>query len=675
MTTATRPSLRAGVRYDYRATTPDSIRRETDAGIATADRLVSMVVAPTADRTFENTLVRLSDAAEAVWIAEGRGALMDDVHPDAAVRDAASQAREQIDRWRNSLAERDDVAAAIAAFAETPSAVALSERRRRVLDLWLRDLRRAGHGLSPLARAELTTLRDRIVELSATFGRQLREWSDSVELEQGDLAGLSETFVDQLQDEGQSGSKTLPIVLSTILPFLEQSTRRDLRELLLRKHLNRAAPENEPVLAEIVALRRRIAELIGASSWSDIANEVRMSGSAAGVASFLDRILPPLRRLATDEQGKMHDLLLADGIDDELRAWDLFYYHERQRRLGGLDSAALSEHLPLDAVLQGLFSLVREVFGVTVAEVADPRGWHPDVRLFALTDTATGEHLGDCYLDLLARPGKSPGAWSYPLEPGIRRPGSPARPAVQHLVMNITPGTNEEQPLLTHDDLITVFHEFGHALEASLGRAEVCWSNFASWTERDFIEAPSQIMENWAWSPEVVRRFARHFRTGAQAPDAMLEPLPNSRALDAATMMLWYLYKAVLDQAIHGHEPVDLEDAYRAAFELTGLPFVEGTSVLASFLHVVIAPYDAGYYAYAWAEAIGDDMFTAFRSGGLFSPEVGRRYRDAVLEPGWLTPGRDRVRAFLGRDPSEVGYLERLGIAPISMSGVPADSV
>jgi thimet oligopeptidase len=643
--------------------TPETVLRETDAGIAEADRLVALAVDPTQSRTFDNTLLTLSDAAAAVWIAEGRGALIGEVHPDAAIRDAADTARERIDRWRNALVQRDDVAAAVRAFADTPDAAALPDRRRRILDLWLRDLRRAGHGLAPATRAELATLRERIVELSARFGRHLREWSESVELEADALDGLSGSFLDQLPAGGSPGSKSLPIVPSTILPFLEQSSRRDLRELVLTKLLGKAAAENGPILDEILGLRRRIAALMGAASWSDYANELRMSGSAAAVDAFLGRVLPPLQVLATGEQAAMHALLVADGIDDELRAWDWLYYHERQRRSTGLDSSALAEHFPLEAVLDGLFALVRDVFGVAVAEVAAPGGWHPDVRGFVLSDVATGEHLGMCYVDLLARQGKSPGAWVYPLDPGLDRAGSPRRPPVQHLVMNITPAAEGAQPLLPHIDVFTLFHEFGHALEFLLQYAEMCWVNLGSWTERDFIEAPSQIMEHWAWSPEVLRRFARHHRTGAPVPEALLAPLAASRRLNIGTVMLWFVgYKAVLDQALHGPEAVDLTDAYRKAFEVTGFPFVEGTLVPASFFHIVTATYDAGYYGYLWAEAIGDDMFTAFRSGGIFSAEVGRRYREAVLEPGWLVPGRDRVRQFLGRDSSEAAYLERLGI-------------
>jgi Zn-dependent oligopeptidase len=459
-----------------------------------------------------------------------------------------------------------------------------------------------------------------------------------------------------------AGTKSLPIVWSTVLPFLEQSTRRDLRELALRKFLSLAADENRPVLEDTLALRRRVAALMGAPSWSQFANEARMSGGADAVQAFLDRTLPPLVGLATDERAVMRDLLHADGVDDELQAWDWFHYHERQRRAIGLDSSALSAHLPLDAVLGGLFGIVRQVFGVEVTEDPTVRAWHPDVRLLVLRDVATGERLADCYVDPFVREGKSPGAWMDQLEPGSNRSGSPRRPPVLYLVTNLAPAAHRDaQPLLQHDDVATLFHEFGHVLEFGLQRAEVFLAS-RSWVELDFVEAPSQIMEHWVWAPEVLRQFARHHETGQPPPEAMLERLAESRRLNIGSSTLWYAYRTVLDQALHGPDPVDPGEAYRKAFALTGFPFPEGTFQPSSFIHILLG-YDAGYYSYPWAQVFGDDMFSAFRSEGLLSGAVGRRYRAQVLEPTWTVPGRDRVRNFLGREPSEEAFLERLEIA------------
>jgi Zn-dependent oligopeptidase len=649
-------------RYDYAAVTPETVLRVTEDGLLEADRLVARACEAAGPRTFENTIVPLSEAAAAAWRASGRGASLGDLHPDAAVRAAASSARERVGRWRSEVVTRAELAASVRAYAETSEAAGLAGARKRILDLWLRDLRRAGHGLDPVVRSELATLRSRLVELTAAFDRHLNDWSDAIELTAEDFDGLAPTFVAQLAAGAGTGSKSLPIKVSTVVPFLEQSTRRDLRELVLRRLLSVASDENRPVLEEVLAIRRRIAGLLGAPSWSQFANEVRMSGGAEAVREFLDRLLPPLAALAAEERAVMQRLLATDGIEGRVQAWDWHHCHDRQRAALGLDGSRLSEHLPFDAVLGGLFDLVREVFGVDVSEDPTVRAWHPDVRLFVMRDVATGEHLADCYLDPFARDGKTPGAWCGPLDPGSNRPGRPRRPPVLHLVTNFAPAQDGAKPLLQHYAVTVLFHEFGHALEMAVQRAEVCPVDAFLWHELDFVEAPSQILEHWAWAPEVIGRFARHHGTGESPPPALLEPLAAARRLNVGTSILWFAYKAVLDQDLHGPEPVDLDQAYRSAFAVTGFPFVEGTFEPSSFGHIATWQYDAGYYGYFWADVLGDDMFSAFRSEGLFSLATGRRYRSEVLEPTWTVPGRERVRNFLGREPSEKAYLERLGI-------------
>jgi Zn-dependent oligopeptidase len=649
-------------RYDYAAVTPETVRRVTEDGLLEADRLVAQVCETAEPRAFEDTIVPLSDAAAAVSRAEGRGAFMAAVHPDAGVRDAASSARERIGRWRNEVVARAELAASVRAYAETEEAAGLAGARRRSLDLWLRDFRRAGHGLDADARSELATLRGRLVELGATFERHLNDWNDAIELNAEDLDGLAPSFVAQLPAGDGAGSKSLPIRLSSVVPFLEQSARRDLRELVLRRLLSVAADENRPVLEEILAIRRRIAGLMGAPSWSQFANEVRMSGGAEAVREFLDRLIPPLAALAARERTAMRKLLAADGIEGPVKAWDWFRCHEQQRAALGLDGPRLSEHLPFDAVLGGLFDLVREVFGVDVSEDPTVRAWHPDVRYFVLRDVATGEQLADCYLDPFARDGKTPGRWCGPLDPGSNRRGTPRRPPTLHLVTDFAPAQAGAQALLQHHAVTVLFHEFGHALEMAVQRAEVCPVEALLWLELDFVEAPSQILEHWAWAPEVIGRFARHHDSGEPPPPALLEPLAATRRLNVGTNTLWFAYRVVLDQDLHGPEPVDLATAYRSAFDLTGFPFVEGTFQPSSFSHIACWQYDAGVYGYLWAEVLGDDLFSAFRSEGLFSAATGRRYRTEVLEPTWTVPGRDRVCNFLGREPSEKAYLERLGI-------------
>jgi Zn-dependent oligopeptidase len=651
-----------GDRYDYAALTADIVRRTADEALAQADALVNAAVAAVAPRTYENTLAPLALAANVVTRADGVGTYIGYIHPDEAVRDASADMEERTERWRKGLARRDDLAAAILEYAATDDARVLDGGRRRMLELWASDVRRAGHELAPEARAEFTRLRERISELCITFGRNIGELADEIPLGRDDLEGLSDTLLAQLPAGPEPGSRTLPVTLSLVWPFIEQSTRRDLRELALRRYLSRAAEPNAALLQEIVDLRRRTAGLLGRDSWSEFANEARMSGGRAEVMAFIDGLRGPLGELAATEQAAMREVLGEEGIRDELQAWDWPYVNERQRRSMGLDFGELASYFPLDAVLAGLFDILREVFGVRVERVPDASVWHPDVRLYSLMDDVSGEHLAVVYLDLFVREGKRPGGWQVNLVNPVNRPGKARLPAVCSLVLNFAPSRDGGPSLLHHEDVLAIFHEFGHVLEFGLSRSEGAIADETS-LELDFVEAPSQIMEHWAWSPDVLGRFARHYETGAPPPSALLERLAASRTLNLATHTLWnFLYRSFVDQYLHGPEPIEVVEAYRQGFAVTRFPFPEGTCQPASFGHIA-SMYDAGFYSYIWAQVFGDDMFSAFADGGLLSPEVGRRYRETVIEPSWSVPGRQRVEHFLGRPASDRAFLERLGIA------------
>ena len=640
--------------------TPESVEREMTQAIEAADALVAQAVAANPP-SFDGTLRLLSDAGAAAAAGAGRSVWPGRFHPDRDVRDAASRADQQWHVWRDSLVERDDVATAVAAFADTDEARSLTSTRRRVLELWQRELRRAGHGLDEDRRRQLVELRRRMVELSVQFQRNVAEWRDEMVLDAPDQEGLPATFLEQLADGPTVGTKKLPIVADMVWPFLEQSPRRDLRRQALTRYLARAVEQNRPVLEELLAVRRTAASLMGYGSWSDYANSARMSGSAAAVGSFLDRLIGPLQELATSERERMRRQLVASGIDDQPQAWDWPYLHERQRLELGASTAELRQYLPLDAALAGFFELAQEVFGLNIRELPGAPGWHPDVMAYAVTDATSGEHLFDVYLDLFNREGKPPGGMTFTLRPADNRPDAPRKPAVMAFASNFAPPSDGGAALLEHNDVETLFHEFGHVLEFGLERAEV-FGVLPSWVELDYVEAPSQIMENWAWEPAVLARFASHHESGEAIPTELAERIKASRRLNSGTTTLWYLvYRAVLDQLLHGPDPVDLEEAYRQAHSVTGFPFVEGAFVPSAFDHIA-AWYDAGYYSYIWARVFGDDMFSAFVAEGVMSSTVGSRYRAEVLEPSWSRPGRDRTRNFLGREPSERAFLEALGL-------------
>ena len=275
---ASAPDPALGGRYDYASMTAETVNRAADDALAMADRLIAAAVAATGPRTYDNTLAPLAQAVDTVTRADGIGSFIGWIHPDEAVRDAAASMEERTDRWRKGLALRDDLATAILEYAETDDAQTLAGGRRRSLELWVRDVRRGGHELEPAARAEFGRLLERIAELSVVIGRNIGDFSGEIKLGPDDLDGLSDTLVSQLPAGPEPGSRLLPMTYALVFPFLEQSSRRDLRELAFRGYLSRAAEVNASLLQEMVDLRRRAAHLVGRDSWSEFANEARMSG-------------------------------------------------------------------------------------------------------------------------------------------------------------------------------------------------------------------------------------------------------------------------------------------------------------------------------------------------------------------------------------------------------------
>ena len=369
--TAMAPGVREVPRYDYAAMTPETVAAASDAGVDEAERLIATAIAASPP-TFDSTIRPLSEAAAAVWAADGLGASIGYVHPDPAVRDAANAAEERTQKWRAGLARRDDLAAAILAYADTDEATSLDGTHRQILDLWLRDIRRAGHGLAPEARDEFAALRDRIADLCVTFGRNLGDSRGDLVLTEADLAGLPQSFVDRLPAGPEPGSRLLVAGYATTFPFIEQSPRRDLREAAITTYYSRAADLNAPVLAEIVAARRRAAEIVGADSWSQFANEARMSGGRAEVMAFLEGIIGPLQSLAAVEQAAMVEQLPADDPDTVLRASDWIYLHERQREAVGVDFERLAEYFPVDGLIERMVDLLGDVFGLSDLPAGDP---------------------------------------------------------------------------------------------------------------------------------------------------------------------------------------------------------------------------------------------------------------------------------------------------------------
>ena len=644
--------------HDYTTTTAESVADAVAGAIATGEALVAGVVGVAGPRTWDNTLAPLDRLGAVMVRAYGVGPFMGRAHPDRTVREAAQTGEETLSKWQSDLVFRRDLYEAIEAFAATPEAAALEGEPQRLVEFTRRDFRRAGHALSEEERAEVQRHRTRLVELEVAFNKNIDEFQDGLDLTREQLAGLPDDAVARLSPGAQPGTFRVSLDYPDYYPFMDQALDRELRRELQFKFFNKAVAANRPLLAEAISLRHRIAEIFGMPSWANYAMELKMAKEPKAVEELFAGIVPGLSTKAREE---LADLRTALG-DGELRPWDHRYLHTKIRRERfGVDPSEVASYFPLDRVLEGMFAITGEVFGLEYRKHPTVAAWHPDAVAYDILDAADGSHLATFYMDLFPREGKFGHAAAFDLVPGHAGPDGYVLP-VTAILCNFTKPAGTAPSLLRHDEVTTLFHEFGHVLHNSLGHTRLV--RFSGYnTEWDFVEAPSQIMEHWCWNADVLRRFARHHETGAPIPDGLVEQLVAARDLHISLAMLRQVSFGMLDMALHGPgADKDLDAITRETSEISGFPFHEGTFYPASFGHLF--GYDAGYYGYLWAKVFGDDMFSRFEEEGVLSPVVGAEYRARVLAPGGSRDPMDLLKDFLGREPDQRAFLRMLGIAP-----------
>jgi thimet oligopeptidase len=645
----------------YLELTPDEIRDGVDAAIEQAEEVLSELIEVSAERDFENTLRPLDRIADIISHADHDFFFMGSVHPDKEVRTAAKESEEKITKWASDIFFRDDLYTAIRAYAETDGAKALEGEHARLLDHTLRDLRRAGHELDPETRDRVKNLTQREIELGVRFQQNIDEWDDWILATRDELEGLPDSWIDGLDVDEETGKYKVTIAYPHLIPFLENSPRRELREQLRFKFNSVAIEENRKILEEAIALRQEIAEAFGLPTWAHHRLELRMAKTPERVKEMYDRLREPLAAKGLEEKAVVAALLEADTGDTEVQGWDWSYYDTQQRKTDyGVDNFEVAEYFPLQQVLDGMFELTSEMFGITFEEITDFDTWHDDVQLYAMHEADTGEEIARFYLDLFPREGKYGHAAEFPLiRSRLLEDGTYQNP-VCAMVANFTKPTKDQPSLLQHGEVETLFHEFGHVLHQNLGRTELARFSGTS-TERDFVEAPSQIMEHWTWRPDVLKRFARHYETGAPIPTDLVDQLVAARLLNKAMWQLRQMTYGWWDQEIHGGPDRDIDTIYNDGSKISLLPHHEGTFALASFGHLM-GGYDASYYGYMWAEVFGDDMFSRFEDEGVTNPEVGLAYRREVLGKGGALDADEMLVNFLGREPSNEAFLKKLGI-------------
>ena len=552
----------------------------------------------------------------------------------------------------------------------------LDDQQIRVVEKYHQDFIRSGAGLPKDKQEELSQINEQLSTLSLQYGNNLLKENANYKLvidNEADLAGLPQTSIDaaaeQAKTEGMEGKWVFTLSKPSLIPFLQFADNRDLREKMYKAYYNRGDNNNEfdnkKLINEMVNLRLKKAQLFGFDNYADYVLDVNMAKDSKTVDKFLIDIFNPAQVLAKKELAEMQAIADKEGANIKLEGWDWWYYAEKLRKAKyDFDENYIKPYLTVDNVREGMFTAANKLYGVTFAKNENLPVYYPGVETYEVKE-ANGDFLGILYMDYYPRESKSGGAWCTSFrESGYDIEGNKVYPVIS-LVMNFTPASGDTPALLTWDETETMWHEFGHSLHGFF--SDGLYDRTCGNVPHDYVELPSQIMENWVAEPEVIRMYAKHYQTGEVMPDSLINKIENSALFNQGFMTTELIAASILDMKYHElTEPQDLNvDAFEKeqmdAINL--MPEILPRYRSTNFSHIFSGGYSAGYYAYTWAEVLDKDAFNYFKtSGDLFNPELAASFRLNCLQECGNDEGMVQYRKFRGQDPDYEPYLKARGL-------------
>lgn len=623
------------------------------------------------EATEANTLLALDEVLFRAGLVSNRLGLLKETSTEPALRDAATEAIKKLQDWYVGLDYREDVYLAIKAYADTNPALVGEDKR--LLEETMRGYRRAGLALPKDQRDEVERLRKELENKCTDFRSNITKAKASLKFTKAEMDGVPEAFL--AQDGIKTGDDEYTVqvnVTPQYLMVMDNAKSEAVRRRVIEAHYSLAKEVNLPLMTGIVQLRKTIATKLGYKSWADYQIEPKMAKDRATALKFLEDLKAGLQPKLDAELEEYRVLKVKEtgDADAKVRLWDARYYANQLRKEKfTIDTEALRDFFPYAEALEGMFKVYETIFDLNLDEVTPPAEsvWAPGIQLFVVSDRATGEPLGALYLDMFPRDGKYNHFAQFGVVDGKKLPDGTYQRPTAALICNFPPPQKDKPSLMSHDEVETLFHEFGHAMHTILTRAKtVRFSGTA--VPSDFVEAPSQMLENWVYDKSVLDTFAADYRDHSKkVPDEILLKL---KAAKLATMGNFYrrqLSFAIMDLTIHGENvpstPEELQTVCNRVLSDVHLPVPEGSAFIAYFGHMG-GGYDAGYYGYAWADAISADMATVFEKSpkGFWDPVAGRRLRDEIYAPGGSRDVNVSIEKFLGRPRSIEPFLKSIGI-------------
>ena len=619
-----------------------SFTRAMDARLADARGSLDRLLAAPAPRTIANTLQPYDDVLLELDAVGSQAELIQSVHPDARVREAAEQVSQKVSAFGTELSLNRAVYDALASLDVSQA----DKETQYYVQRTLRDFRLSGVDKDGATRKRIQQLRDELTIIGQDFDRNIRADVKTVTAKNAaELDGLPADYIAR-HTPNPDGSITLTIDYPDSLPVFSYAKNEDLRKRMYMAYQNRAYPANMAVLDRMLAARAELARLLGYSDWASYITADKMVGTAKHASDFIDQIVAASgpkaeREYAAILKRKQQDVPGATVVN----AWESTYYSELVRKSSyDFDSQSVRPYFAFDKVEQGLLDVTSRLFGVTYRRIKDAPVWDPSVEAYEMLEN--GQLIGRFYLDMHPRPNK----FNHAAEFGIRTGVAGRQIPEAALICNLPGGQPGDPGLMTHDDVTTFFHEFGHLVHALIAGRHRWVGIGGNNTEQDFVEAPSQMLEEWTWDPATLATFAKHYQTNAPIPSALVRQMRRASEFGKALGVRQQMIYAKLSLSVYDRDPKTV-DTTALVRELTNryrpYPYVDGTHFQTSFGH--LDGYSAVYYTYMWSLVIAKDFFSQFDSHDLLSPGVARKYRDTILVPGGSKPAGQLVEDFLGR--------------------------
>jgi peptidyl-dipeptidase Dcp len=654
---------------------PEHFLPATDSGIVEQVAEIAAITGNKAAPTFENTILTLDQSGELLNKVQSVFGALNSAATTAELQALARQITPKLTRHRDNISLDPVLFQRIKTVYDNRANLGFDPQQLRLVEKYYQDFERNGANLSAEDQTKLRNVNEELSKLSLQFGENLLAESNKnfrlVIDNQADLAGLPEDVIlraaDQAKTDKKDGKWVFTLDKPSMLPFLQYSEKRELRQKLYRGYFMRCDNDNEfdnkEIIRKIVLLRDQKGKLMGFKNFASYSIDVNMAKTPKAVYDFLKKLWVPSMKMAKTDRDAMQSIITSEGGNFKLAPWDWWYYSEKlKKQKFNLDENEVKPYFSLDNAIKGIFYTANKLYGITFEKRNDIPVYHPEAVVYEVKE-ANGSHVGVLFMDFHPRNGKRVGAWCGSFRSSSYKKGEHIYPLVT-MVMNFTRSSGDTPALLSFDEVSTLFHEFGHALHNLF--TDEPYKRTSRSVPRDFVELPSQVMENWAAEPEVMKVYARHYKTGEVIPDALISKLEASSTFDQGFITGEYIAASLLDLDYHTPKnPVvsDVRKFENKSMKHWGLiPEILPRYRSTYFSHTFSGGYSAGYYVYLWAAVLDADAFNAFKeSGDLFNQQVAARFRTLLTKSG-SDEGMEIYRKFRGKDPSIEPLLKKRGL-------------